>query len=334
MELVDEVPLSTITRGAKWCPEGNFVLSNQEDTKMRVFRLEEDRLVDHAQICEGELIYDFTWFPNMRRDDHETMCFFTASRDHPIHLRDANDCRLRATYRGFNHLDEVAHCYSIAVCPQSGTIVGGYKSAVWFFDLTRPGRQVRGLTTSTRKGKGPKGIIGAVAPHITLETKCLAVGTYQRHIALYHETDKNPLMLNETVGTMGGVTSLVWQDESVLVSGHRQDGFLRRWDIRYPEGPLERIPQACKTNQRLLFTCRESAICYGNDDGMVNITDGASWRAHESVAVTAAIHPMLNMVLTSGGTRTFPNFDVDLEVPTEPSPPTGSTLRLWQPTCK
>jgi len=333
MRLIDEVPLSSITRGAKWCPEGNFVLSNQEDARIRVLRHDEEngKLVDHCEAHEGESIYDFTWFPMMQSGDEASMCFFTCSRDHPIHLRDANDGRLRATYRGFNHLDEVSHCYSIGICPLTGTIVGGYKSAVWFFDLSRPGRQIRSITTSTRKGKGPKGIIGAVAPHPTAGMNCLAIGTYHRHIGIYDESGKNPAMLVDREAPMGGITSLMWQNEAVVVSGHRQDAWLRMWDIRSPRAPVARIQRCGKTNQRLHFSCRDAALCFGNDEGMVTITEdrGLNWQAHDSVVVSADVHPRLDLVLTSGGSRVFPNFDVDPDIPLEPAPVTGSSVKLW-----
>merc|ERR1712112_668997 len=123
--------------------------------------------------------------------------------------------------------------------------------------------------------------------------------------------DTTGMVIADNQEVMGGVTCLVWQNEAVLISGHRQDKWLRQWDIRYPAEPLARVPHGAKTNQRLHFSCRDSTICYGNDDGKVSFKDGISWQAHANVAVTAAIHPKCNLILTSGGTRTFPNYDYD-----------------------
>jgi hypothetical protein len=48
---------------------------------------------------EGETIYDFCWYPGMTSSDPDTCAILSTARDHPIHLYDAFDGHIRATYR-------------------------------------------------------------------------------------------------------------------------------------------------------------------------------------------------------------------------------------------
>ena len=48
---------------------------------------------------EGETVYDLSWFPGMTSADPETCCFAATAKDHPVHLYDAFDGHIRASYR-------------------------------------------------------------------------------------------------------------------------------------------------------------------------------------------------------------------------------------------
>ena len=48
---------------------------------------------------EGETVYDLSWFPGMTSSDPETCCFAATAKDHPVHLYDAFDGQIRASYR-------------------------------------------------------------------------------------------------------------------------------------------------------------------------------------------------------------------------------------------
>ena len=48
---------------------------------------------------EGESVYDYHWYPLMNSTSPETCCLATTSQHQPIHLYDAFDGHIRATYR-------------------------------------------------------------------------------------------------------------------------------------------------------------------------------------------------------------------------------------------
>lgn len=46
-------------------------------------------------VQEGEMVYDYCWFPGMNSYDPTTCCFLSTTRDHPLHLWDAFTGALR-----------------------------------------------------------------------------------------------------------------------------------------------------------------------------------------------------------------------------------------------
>ena len=79
-------------------------------------------------------------------------CLLSTSRGRPVHLWDAVSGTLRASYVGFNHLDEVDAANSVVFEPSGRFIYAGYERAVRVFDVTRPGRAIETRpTAATRK---------------------------------------------------------------------------------------------------------------------------------------------------------------------------------------
>ena len=99
------------TRGCKWSPDGLCILVCSDDHNLRIFdlppndKLEEtkdqsDKLAKAAvDMKEGESVYDYHWYPLMNSTSPETCCLATTSQHQPIHLYDAFDGHIRATYR-------------------------------------------------------------------------------------------------------------------------------------------------------------------------------------------------------------------------------------------
>lgn len=54
-----------------------------------------------------------------------TSVFVSTSRDHPLHMWDAFTGNLRATYRAYDHLDEVAAANSVCFNTQGDKIFAG-----------------------------------------------------------------------------------------------------------------------------------------------------------------------------------------------------------------
>lgn len=52
-------------------------------------------------------------YPHMSSAEPSTCVYVSTSRDHPLHLWDAFTGNLRATYRAYDHLDEVVAANSV-----------------------------------------------------------------------------------------------------------------------------------------------------------------------------------------------------------------------------
>lgn len=100
----------------------------------------------------------------MHSDEPLSCAFLSTSADHPLHLWDAYDGSLRATYAGYNHLDEVTAAYCTSFEPTGARIYAGYERAIRSFDVMRPGRQCQLYPTcATRKSReGQRGIISCM----------------------------------------------------------------------------------------------------------------------------------------------------------------------------
>ena len=101
------------TRGCLFSPDGLCVLTYNEDNTVRLFdtpRINETTqsttsLNDNGQwppslsVPIAGPIYDVDWYPLMNSADPVTCCLAVTSQYQPIHLYDAYDGHLRATYR-------------------------------------------------------------------------------------------------------------------------------------------------------------------------------------------------------------------------------------------
>ena len=61
----------------------------------------------------GDSIFDAKWYPLMSSSDPSSCCFVTSTRDHPIHLWDSSSGRIRCSYLGYDHYDELDSAYSL-----------------------------------------------------------------------------------------------------------------------------------------------------------------------------------------------------------------------------
>jgi hypothetical protein len=55
----------------------------------------------------GETIYDMAWLPGMNSADPSTCCFFSTSRDHPVHAWDAFTGQSRGSYCAYTDAEEL-----------------------------------------------------------------------------------------------------------------------------------------------------------------------------------------------------------------------------------
>ncbi|EOD33809.1 hypothetical protein EMIHUDRAFT_122834 [Emiliania huxleyi CCMP1516] len=90
----------------------------------------EEELRPALRIDEGESVYDYAWYPLMSAHDPMTCCLLSTSRGRPVHLWDAVSGTLRASYVGFNHLDEVDAANSVVFEPSGRFIYAGRRAAL------------------------------------------------------------------------------------------------------------------------------------------------------------------------------------------------------------
>ena len=90
-------------------------------------------LTSSVRVCEGDNVYDYCWYPLMHSAEPASCCFFSASRDHPMHMWDAYSGALRASYAAYNHLDEVIAAHSVAFDPSGERLYCGFERAVRIF---------------------------------------------------------------------------------------------------------------------------------------------------------------------------------------------------------
>lgn len=64
----------------------------------------------------------------------------SSSRDNPVHVWDAFYGEVRATFRPYNHLDELTAAHSLCFSPDGTQLYCGFDKTVRVFYTERPGR--------------------------------------------------------------------------------------------------------------------------------------------------------------------------------------------------
>lgn len=243
-------------KGVKWSPDGHLLLSNSEDHKLRVWALDEAALPDAWSNCtlagsasptagndtlrlsrsctEAECIYDFCWYPGARAMDPASCCALSCSRDTPLHLWNvcsapgsSNRGHVRATYRPYDHNDEVAAAMSCCFSPDGELIYCGFEHSVHVFQTARPGRDsIVRKTTPTRKArKGLKGLISTLA--VTPDGSVYAAGSYGASVGLYSSSQGETVAL---LPASSGVTQVSFAPDGLLLMvGERKSSALKGW---------------------------------------------------------------------------------------------------------
>jgi WD40 repeat protein len=222
------------------------------------------------RVAEGDAVRDFAWYPLMRSDVPQTCCFFASARDHPVHLWDAYDGSLRATYVAKNSLDQIAPAASVAASPCGSRLFCGFDRMVRVFDVGRPGIacEERPTIRSRRSREGQRGLISTIA---FSGLGVYAAGSYNGSIGLYGEAGgERAAIINVPSGPSGrahvhaaGVTQVLFSPcGRLLYSGGRKDNQIIVWDLRVLGGDsagdvqrakLVSLPRAATTNQKIGF---------------------------------------------------------------------------------
>jgi len=154
---------NNFTKGCKWSPDGKYLLSLGNDKTFRLFDFGSHVQDKHSSISlnhaespkylrEGELPYDYQWYPGMQADDPSTCCFVSACRGIPIHLWNITTGKITHSYRPFNHLDEIAPSYSLGFSNDGSLLMCGFKKTIRYFPVERPGRVSTTICAKTQNG--------------------------------------------------------------------------------------------------------------------------------------------------------------------------------------
>ncbi|XP_012966858.1 telomerase Cajal body protein 1 isoform X1 [Mesocricetus auratus] len=269
-------------KGCKWAPDGSCILTNSADNTLRIYNLPPElysatEQVDYAEMVpvlrmvEGDTIYDYCWYSLMSSSQPDTSYVASSSRENPIHIWDAFTGELRASFRAYNHLDELTAAHSLCFSPDGSQLFCGFNRTVRVFSTSRPGRDCEVRATFAKK-QGQSGIISCIA--FSPSQPLYACGSYGRTLGLYAWDDGSPLAL--LGGHQGGITHLCFHpDGNLFFSGARKDAELLCWDLRQPGHLLWSLSREVTTNQRIYFDLDPSGqfLVSGNTNGMVSVWD-------------------------------------------------------------
>nr|CCA23064.1 conserved hypothetical protein [Albugo laibachii Nc14] len=271
---------NNFTKGVQTSPDNLCLLTNSEDHTIRIFEPSLDQDCANAQsvlqIKEPGSIYDMTWYPHMNSSYPSTCCFLTTSKDQPIHLWDAYSGQLRASFRAFDHLDELTSAMSIAFNSTADKIYAGFERMIRVFDISRPSRnfESRPLAKTKKAKQGQRGLISSI--HFNPDhSKMYAAGSYHGTTGLYTEDSGEELMTLCTHDGRGITQVRFSHDGNLLFTAARRDGRIHCWDLRRTNDILYTFHRKADTNQRIAFDlhCGGRYLVTGSQDGNALLFD-------------------------------------------------------------
>uniref|UniRef100_A0A8C5HLD3 Telomerase Cajal body protein 1 n=1 Tax=Gouania willdenowi TaxID=441366 RepID=A0A8C5HLD3_GOUWI len=317
-------------KGCKWAPDGSCILTNSADNVLRVFNVPPeiysyswDALTEMSPVlrmAEGDTIYDYCWYPKMSSLQPDTCFLASSSRDNPVHVWDAFYGEVRASFRPYNHLDELTAAHSLCFSPDGTQLYCGFDKMVRVFYTERPGRDCEERPTIVKK-QGQSGIISCIS--FSPCQSVYACGSYSRCAGLYSCQDGTMLALLPTLHH-GGLTHLLFSpDGNYLYTGGRKDPEILCWDLREPGKVVFSLKRNVSTNQRIYFDLDPSGryLLSGDTEGVVSVWDTLSaspdaneellqpqrrFQAHWDCTNGISIHPFMPLLATSSGQRQFP----------------------------
>ncbi|KAL4093755.1 hypothetical protein PRIC1_011185 [Phytophthora ramorum] len=270
---------NNFTKGVKVSPDGLCLLTNSDDHILRLFETNSDDSgcdTSILQAKEGGTVYDYQWYPFMTSADPNSCIFVSTSRDQPVHLWDAYTGELRASYRAYDHLDELASAQSLAFNSTGTKLFAGFDRMIRFFDLSQPSRDFRArpLTKTRRARKGQRGLISTL--HFNPDhSKIYAAGSYGGTTCVYTEDEGEELLaLRDHDGR--GISQVKFSPcGRFLFTAARRDARIHCWDIRATNEILHSFNRVADSNQRVEFDlhCGGRYLATGNRTGRVMLYD-------------------------------------------------------------
>lgn len=317
-------------KGCKWAPDGSCILTNSADNVLRVYNIPPEiysynwdllpEMSPVLRMAEGDTIYDYCWYPKMNSLEPDTCFLASSSRDNPVHVWDAFYGEVRASFRPYNHLDELTAAHSLCFSPDGAQLYCGFDKMVRVFHTERPGRDCEERPTIVKK-QGQSGIISCFG--FSPCQSVYACGSYSRCAGLYSCQDGTLLALLPT-RHHGGLTHLLFSpDGNYLYTGGRKDPEILCWDLREPGRVVFSLKRNVATNQRIYFDLDQSGryLLSGDTEGVVSVWDTHTappdgneellqpqlrFQAYWDCTNGVSIHPFMPLLATSSGQRQFP----------------------------
>ncbi|ETL35747.1 hypothetical protein F442_12429 [Phytophthora nicotianae P10297] len=268
---------NNFTKGVKVSPDGLCLLTNSDDHVLRLFEMSNaSDSTSLLQAKEGGTVYDYEWYPFMSSADPNSCIFVSTSRDQPVHLWDAYTGELRASYRAFDHMDELASAQSLAFNSTGTKLFAGFDRMIRFFDLSQPSRDFRArpLSKTRRSRKGQRGLISTL--HFNPDhSKIYAAGSYAGTTCVYTEDEGEELLaLRDHDGR--GISQVKFSPcGRFLFTAARRDARIHCWDIRATNEILHTFNRVADTNLRIEFDlhCGGRYLATGSRTGRVMLYD-------------------------------------------------------------
>ena len=270
---------NNFTKGVKVSPDGLCLLTNSDDHILRLFEVHSEQKQSSTSLLqaeEGGTVYDYEWYPFMSSADPTSCIFVSTSQDQPVHLWDAYTGELRATYRAFDHLDELTSAHSLAFNATGTKLFAGFDRMIRFFDLSQPSRDFRArpLSKTRRSRNGQRGLISTL--HFNPDhSKIYAAGSYGGTTCVYTEDEGEELLtLCDHDGR--GISQVRFSPcGRFLYTTARRDARIHCWDIRATKEICHTFNRVADTNQRLEFDlhCGGRYLAAGSRTGRVMLYD-------------------------------------------------------------
>ncbi|XP_078035279.1 telomerase Cajal body protein 1 homolog [Augochlora pura] len=331
------------TKGCQWSPDGTCLLVSSEDFRNRIFELphefysekipsnlESTNFKAVLNIKEGGIIYDTCWYPYMNSWEPATCCFLSTSKESPIHLWDAFNGELRATYRAYNQVDEVEASISMQFIDSAKEIWAGFKNGLRIFNMERPGRQIDTIQFK-RDFPNVVGLVSCIREN-PIMPGLVAFGTYSKSIGFYKG---GPLC---SFKTESGVTQIEFSPcGTKLFSAVRRSNEFLCWDLRNTGTVLHSFQgRQADTNQRIYFNVTRDGkqLISGGTDGNIAIWELSEGTSDTDLDLThkiklsndcingVSLHSNLPILATSTGQRLFGRDRKRRD----------NSVRLWSPT--
>ncbi|GAA6037253.1 hypothetical protein JCM8097_008645 [Rhodosporidiobolus ruineniae] len=331
-------PHDAFFRDASICPDGSCVLAAGDDRSLSLFALPSDLDSSSSSSLQpawthqpSDSLLSTAWYPGASAANPNMFAFAVGVKDHPVHLLDGNDRRVRASYPIVDHVERFVAPTSMAFSPDGSSLCCGFENAIEIFDVASPGAAGFRLNTiPTRSSRdGQKGIISSLAfsspDPASPGSHFLAAGSFSGTIGLYDPSSRTPLFDLLYPSQKGGVTKILFNPLSphLLFAASRQSTHLDVWDLRNTSSPTShgRLRRPGRTNQRLGFSIDPTGtwLAAGDQDGNLNVFSAlplpdqldpvATFNLSSEPLGATVFHPSLPLLLTCSGTRHFQRYN-------------------------